>query len=92
MIDESLRIRLESLNRGPLPTVDHVLVHRLNLQRSTKSSAASPLRPGTVKPIPGLLRRGEVVTNDAGEHWRVCIPSRNSGPPANDWSRSGAKS
>jgi uncharacterized protein YprB with RNaseH-like and TPR domain len=74
MSDESLRIRLEALNRGPLPAGGPCVSAPSQPQRSTKSSAASPLRPGTVKPIPGLLRRGEVVTNDAGEHWRVCIP------------------
>ena len=29
--------------------------------------------PLPTKSIPGLVRRGEAVTNDIGEHWRVCI-------------------
>ena len=49
----------------------------------------SPLRPGLVKPIPGLLRRGEMVVTDAGEHWRVCIPSMTFGQAASVWSSTG---
>ncbi|MBA4107938.1 MAG: hypothetical protein C0485_19575 [Pirellula sp.] len=79
MIDESLRLRLESLNRGPLPTIGiPTSLPSRAVGESSKPTKAkfsgSPLRPGLVKPIPGLLRRGEVVATEAGEHWRVCIP------------------
>lgn len=86
MLDESLRHRLESLNRGPIaPSMEPSLPSSITqrgaapvpvrrvAKTSTVASAPSPLRPGLVKPIPGLVRRGEAVTNDLGEHWRVCI-------------------
>lgn len=75
MSDESLRMRLEMLNRGPLPAVAPRIAAPSTPHLVAKTVAASsPLRPGPVKPIPGLLRRGEAVVTDAGEHWRVCIP------------------
>lgn len=78
MIDESLRLRLESLNRGPLPTIAIAQAARSPVtalpQKPAKlRSSSSPLRPGLVKPIPGLLRRGEMIVTEAGEHWRVCV-------------------
>ena len=78
MIDESLRHRLEALNRGPIaPSIMPSSAVAAPIRRVAKAAAAapaaSPLRPGLVKPIPGLVRRGEAVTNELGEHWRVCI-------------------
>ena len=77
MLDESLRLRLESLNRSPLPTTVKPTVaplpERVGSTRP-KPSASSPLRPGIAKPIPGLMRLGDTVSTEAGSHWRVCIP------------------
>lgn len=71
MSDDSLRRRLEALNREPLPTGGPAL--RPNrapptLQRST------PPRPTPVAPLPGVLQRGETVHTPAGEHLRIQLP------------------
>lgn len=77
MLDESLRIRLESLNRSPLPATATTPAAprpvRIVQQRS-KSPQPSPLRPGMAKPIPGLVRLGELVDTEVGSHWRICLP------------------
>ena len=63
MLEEGLRRRLESLNREALP------------QPPPRARAKrSPLRPGAMKPIVGLLKRAAVVSNDAGEHGRIVLP------------------
>lgn len=83
MLDESLRLRLEALNRGALPvSVAQKATSRAAQMTPSKAATSrpSPLRPGIVKPIPGLVRRGELVTNDIGEHWRVCIPVEDLWP------------
>lgn len=64
MLEEGLRRRLESLNRGSLPPAT----------QPPKRSKPSPMRPGAVKPIEGLVERGEIVTNGCGEHLRISIP------------------
>lgn len=63
MLEETLRRRLESLNRGPLPTPP-----------AAAKAKRSPLRPGAVKSIGGLLKRATVVTNEVGEHGRIVLP------------------
>jgi len=63
MLEEGLRRRLESLNREALP-----------VPPAAAKTKRSPLRPGAVKPIAGLLKRATVVNNDAGEHWRIVLP------------------
>jgi uncharacterized protein YprB with RNaseH-like and TPR domain len=63
MLEEGLRRRLESLNRGVLPKSPGVA-----------KAKRSPLRPGAVTPIAGLLKRAEIVSNDVGEHWRILLP------------------
>lgn len=74
MIDESLRHRLEALNRAPLAAAGApTTAVATKLRKPVVPATPSPLRPGLVKPIPGLVRRGEAVTNELGEHWRVCI-------------------
>lgn len=69
MGDDALRRRLEALNRRALPE------SAMRLPRRPAAEAASPARPawrtGVVKPLPGLVRRGDVVANDAGEHLRI---------------------
>ena len=85
MSDEALRLRLEALNRGALPVGPLTPVRRrLAPVHSAEcrvarpaAEAASPYwgawRSGTVKANPGLVRRGEVMGNDAGEHLGVCL-------------------
>src|SRR5437868_6888074 len=91
MIEESLRTRLEALNRGPIPA-----------QRTTPKKAetappapipskaatghipsgvnpVSPPRPApaATKAIPGLLRSGDVVETPHGPHLRIRLPLEN---------------
>jgi uncharacterized protein YprB with RNaseH-like and TPR domain len=73
MWDESLRQRLEALNRGSLPDPPS----RVD---SSRSSNRKTVRAGTIsgaraiKPLPGLLRTGVVVENESGQHLRIGIP------------------
>ena len=71
MADDGLRMRLEALNRGALPE------SAARSPRRPAAEAASPSksswRGGLVKPLPGLVRRGDVVANDAGEHLRIAL-------------------
>ena len=62
MLEEGLRRRLETLNRGALP------------RAAINQSKPTPLRPGAVKPIADLIARGEVVENRAGRHLRIVVP------------------
>ena len=64
MLEEGLRRRLESLNRGALPASE----------KPAAKKSASPLRPGAVQPIPNLISRGEVVRTACGEHLRIVLP------------------
>jgi uncharacterized protein YprB with RNaseH-like and TPR domain len=74
MLNESLRSRLELLNRGPLPaTAIEIPPATLRTAVKVARPSVSPLRPGLVKPIPGLIRRGKVVSNEAGSHLRICV-------------------
>jgi uncharacterized protein YprB with RNaseH-like and TPR domain len=85
MADDSLRRRLEALNRAPIageirnrPGVANAI--------APSNSATHPMRPEPTLPIatvnaraqagpliPGLLRRGEVVETAAGQHLRLCL-------------------
>jgi uncharacterized protein YprB with RNaseH-like and TPR domain len=83
MLDDNLRRRLEALNRGPMPPVE---TPRTAGQVGVVSAPIAPplLKPGEqsritaasglVRPVPGLLRRGEVVETPAGAHLRVRLP------------------
>ena len=71
MIDQRLRSRLEQLNRGPLPA-DTLPARPAQPSPSTRGGA--PLRPRAVKPIAGLLERGTVASNEAGDHWLIRVP------------------
>jgi uncharacterized protein YprB with RNaseH-like and TPR domain len=77
-LDESLRTRLEALNRGPMPAPSLGVIQRAAGAAARKLRSTPPTssawRTGLVKAIPGLVRRGERVASGAGEHWRVCIP------------------
>ena len=82
MLDDMLRRRLESLNRGPLPTnaaqVGQVTDRPPRATLSPPAKAGSPQpamdRMRVAKLIPGLLRRGEVVTTSGGVHLRILLP------------------
>src|SRR5690349_11185 len=88
MIDESLRSRLEALNRGPIPAQ----TARPRSTGEAASTAASPLprpqapqpsrRPPTshTKPTPGLLRSGDEVETACGPHLRIRLPIENLWP------------
>jgi uncharacterized protein YprB with RNaseH-like and TPR domain len=71
MLDERLRQRLEALNRGTL-TVDPP-AERVPAPSSLQRAGTPNLAP-TGKPIPGILREGEVVVTSAGEHLRIRLP------------------
>jgi uncharacterized protein YprB with RNaseH-like and TPR domain len=74
MLDEALRQRLEALNRGELPKES---CGTLVKQRPEIESTEPPV-PGAShhvgKPIPGIVRLGDVVTTSAGEHLRIRLP------------------
>lgn len=70
MLEEGLRRRLESLNRGPLSGS----VGKTRSTPAKRSKILAPLRPGAVKPIAGLVSRGVVVENDRGEHLQIVVP------------------
>jgi len=67
MLDERIRLRLQQLNRKPLPLGATNSSRGLN-----KATRALQLRE--VKPIPGLIRQADIVANFAGEHLRVRLP------------------
>lgn len=78
MLDESLRRRLEALNRGQLPAAARV----------PRPDATPSARPGRgakdlqrVKPA-CLLERGEVVATALGQHLRIAVPVADVWPQA----------
>jgi uncharacterized protein len=80
MVDDSLRRRLEALNRGELPAKrepsEGGMLSRSVSTLTSPRSESMPSRkvaahPGVVPPIPGLVRRGDVVRTSAGEHLRI---------------------
>jgi uncharacterized protein YprB with RNaseH-like and TPR domain len=79
MLDEPLRRRLESLNRDPLGPIRCQEPFPLLAQQVASTAPIAKRVPdtssrGIVKPIPGLLRRGEVVQTPVGEHLRIQLP------------------
>lgn len=77
-----LRQRLEALNRGPLPLG---AVCDRSVRVGVVTDVSTPSRPrakdstlseklASVRPLPGLLHRGDVVETSCGEHLRVCLP------------------
>lgn len=76
MSDESFRRRLEALNRGPLPPT--IWCNSAPVPASARQTLERPttVASNIMQPIPGLLRRGEVVKTSAGEHLRVRLPLR----------------
>jgi uncharacterized protein YprB with RNaseH-like and TPR domain len=82
MGDDSLRSRLEALNRAPLPASAGVIQRAASAVRSiatapirkTVESRSTPLPTGTPPktcPIGGLLRGGREVETPFGPHWQV---------------------
>lgn len=78
MADDTLRSRLEALNRGPLPAVAAVqrpgksqshTVQRVNAAPATEPRIASASRP-----IGGLIHSGEVVETPHGPHLQIDLP------------------
>src|SRR5436853_4984562 len=76
-LDDSIRSRLEALNRAPLPAT----VPRPSGEASSehKRLVPAPKRaalPAAALPqcIPGLLRSGKPIENSGGQHLRICIP------------------
>jgi uncharacterized protein YprB with RNaseH-like and TPR domain len=82
MFDERVRSRLEALNRGPLPA--NTLPAQSVQPAPAKTAHVSPLRPRAVKPIKGLIQRGTVASNEAGEHLRIVLPLEELWPGGAD--------
>jgi uncharacterized protein YprB with RNaseH-like and TPR domain len=68
MFNDALRLRLESLNRGPL--------HGLQLKTTLAEPVAAEKHTVAKRRFSsaGLVRSGEVVVTSVGEHWRVRVP------------------
>jgi uncharacterized protein YprB with RNaseH-like and TPR domain len=78
-MSDGLRSRLEALNRGPLPAAVRATPQRAKhgaavTVAASSSEPSTAWRAGVVRPIPGLVRRGDVVATECGEHLRVCLP------------------
>lgn len=75
MLEEQLRRRLEALNRGALPESAAVAVEAPTIEAARlRTEARSPAKGSVAKPLPGLMRGGEVVGTEAGEHLRIRLP------------------
>ena len=72
MLNDSLQRRLEALNRGPLPSTARAIAADGPTLPAT-ISASTAWRGGDVPALAGLVRRGEAVITEAGEHWLVCL-------------------
>jgi uncharacterized protein YprB with RNaseH-like and TPR domain len=74
MLDDALRRRLETLNRGALPE-DAQAVRSAAAPVGAASSPSVAVKEVQVgKPIPGILRRGDVIETTVGEHLRIRLP------------------
>jgi uncharacterized protein YprB with RNaseH-like and TPR domain len=73
MLEDQLRRRLETLNRGALPESAAAESPTIEAARS-QAEVPSPAKGVAIKPLPGLLRGGEVVVTEAGEHLRIRLP------------------
>jgi uncharacterized protein YprB with RNaseH-like and TPR domain len=73
MIDDSLRRRLESLNRGPIPIASHK--DATPAQNSSPAKSTAPMNTTSApRQIAGLLRSGETVETSLGQHLRIRLP------------------
>lgn len=95
MADDSLRRRLEALNRAPIagavrevPAPGEGVSGTNSLGASTqtnfggrKSPPAKAASPTVAtRQIPGLLRRGDIIQTSAGAHLRICLPLESLWP------------
>jgi uncharacterized protein YprB with RNaseH-like and TPR domain len=89
MIDESLRIRLEALNRAPIPAQ---LAHQRHdgaaaspglslptpaaVRPTPRPNISRPQRPTSppTKPTAGLLHSGDIIETPHGPHLRIRLP------------------
>src|SRR3954469_23877010 len=76
-LNESIRSRLEALNRAPLPPG----VPRAHAEPAATPAWSAPETASAFKPdsvitqrVPGLLHSGQLVENSSGQHVRICIP------------------
>jgi uncharacterized protein YprB with RNaseH-like and TPR domain len=80
MLDEALRQRLEALNRGALPELATaprpIAAPAPPIQQPPPAAVVAPAG----RPIPGLVRMGEVVTNSVGEHLCIRLAIENFWP------------
>jgi uncharacterized protein YprB with RNaseH-like and TPR domain len=76
MLEDQLRRCLEALNRGALPeSAAAVAVKAPTIEAARPWAEARPPAKGSVvKATPGLMRGGEVVVTEAGEHLRIRLP------------------
>lgn len=74
MLDEALRQRLEVLNRGALPEACPTVRPQAIPATKLQPTPATPKSFLAGKPIPGIVRMGNVVTTSAGEHLRITLP------------------
>jgi uncharacterized protein YprB with RNaseH-like and TPR domain len=88
--DDSLRARLEALNRGPLPPspvrvrdsmpppISEAAKRVVSSFRLPRNSGELPSTTTTAAigacPIAGILRRGEVIETSAGPHLQINLP------------------
>jgi uncharacterized protein YprB with RNaseH-like and TPR domain len=87
MIDESLRSRLEALNRAPIAA--QTAPARTNGEAASavgritqRPDISTPSRPATqpTRFTPGLLRSGDIVETGHGPHLRIRLPLENLWP------------
>ncbi|MGD9634289.1 MAG: ribonuclease H-like domain-containing protein [Pirellulales bacterium] len=74
MLDEALRQRLETLNRGVLPEPCPAAHPTAATSTKIEAAPAAQQQLPAGKPIPGIVRMGEVITTPAGEHLRIALP------------------
>lgn len=74
MLDEALRQRLEALNRGVLPDLATAPRPPALPEMRVDLPEDSPRPVPCGKPIPGLVRQGDVIATSAGEHLRIRLP------------------
>src|SRR5215208_773363 len=95
MIDDSLRSRLEALNRSPIPAQTEAAQRDgeaassgLNLRKIAAAVLTKRLRTtlsqrpatATTKFTPGLLRSGDIIETRHGPHLRIRLPLENLWP------------
>jgi uncharacterized protein len=89
MGNDSLRRRLEALNRGTIAgAVREVVAPAGGLTVSPHGIPSIPVHQSTnagspsavTRIIPGLMHRGEIVQTAAGEHLRICLPMASLWP------------